>query len=468
VDTAWTNFGDLHLELPDGVGRRQGLELALRAAVQSGRLPPGTTLPASRTLARDLGLARGTVVDAYAQLVAEGYLRARAGAATTVAPGVGPAPSTAAARPMAVGPRPADLRPGDPDLGSFPRQRWLRAMRSALATAPDHALGYGDPRGDLDLRVALAAYLGRTRGVATTPDRLVVTSGFAQGLTLLLHVLRADGATRIAMEDPCLVLHRTIARREGIRVVPIPVDDDGARPDIGGDVAAAVITPAHHFPLGVTMSPQRRADWLTWARDHDRVVIEDDYDGEFRYDRQAVGALQGLDPDHVVYGGTTSKSLAPGLRLGWLALPERLVAPMVAAKSTADQRVATLNQLAFTELLRDGSFDRHLRSRRTAYRSRRDHLVQALAATTPWAQPVGIAAGLQLLLRLPEGGPTEADALEELARRDVLVGGSVVHDHHRQVPGVGGAALVVGYARPADHEYGEAIDRFVAALAGLA
>jgi GntR family transcriptional regulator / MocR family aminotransferase len=460
----WANFGDLHLELPATGGRRQALEQELRSAIRSGRLPGGTRLPASRTLARDLGLARGTVVDAYAQLVVEGYLRTRAGAGTIVAPGVEPLPSPETIRPAADGPSVVDLRPGTPDLGSFPRQRWVRATRSALATAPDQSLGYGEAQGDHGLRVEVAAYLGRTRGVATTPERLVVTAGFAHALTLLLQVLRDAGASRIAMEDPCLVLHRRIVRREGMGVVPIPVDGDGARPELSGDgdeeVGAAVITPAHHFPLGITLAPERRADWLAWARRHDRVVIEDDYDGEFRYDRQAIGALQGLDPDHVVYGGTTSKSLAPGVRLGWLALPERLVDPVRRASELADQRTASLSQLALAELLRDGSFDRHVRGRRTAYRARRDHLVQALAAGAPWVEPTGVAAGLHLLVRLP--GATEGEVVEHLRSHDVLVGSLAPHRHR---PG-GEAALVVGYTRPADHEYRAAVDRLVTALSG--
>ena len=323
---------DLHLEL-SGTRRRAALETALREAVRSGRLAPGTTLPSSRALALDLGIARNTVAEAYGQLVAEGWLTARHGSGTWVAERAGPRSRQQRPVPGPAGRGPRyDLRPGAPDLASFPRPAWLAAARRALATAPARDLGYCDPRGLEVLRVAIADYVARARGVVTTPDRIVVCAGFAQGLELLCETLRASGARSLAVEAYGHSGHRRIAAGAGLRLTTLPVDDHGA--DVaalasqvtgrGPQPRAVLLTPAHQFPLGVALAPARRRQVADWATRTGGLVIEDDYDGEFRYDRQAVGALQSLAPDHVVYAGTASKSLVPGLRLGWLALPAGL------------------------------------------------------------------------------------------------------------------------------------------------
>ena len=278
---------------------------------------------------------------------------------------------------------------GVPDAGGFPRAAWLRALRRGLAAVPDAALAHADPLGRPELRAALAAYLGRARGVLADPGRIVVTAGFTQGFALLC---RALGPGTVALEDPCLHHLRDIARDTGRDVAALAVDERGATTP--GEAAAALVTPAHQFPLGATLAPDRRAALVAWARERGAVVIEDDYDGEFRYDRQPVGALQGLDPEHVVYAGTASKTLAPGLRLGWLVLPERLVAPVVAARPLAGGDPPVLDQLALAGLLASGGFDRHVRRMRQRYRRRRDALLAVLAG-----RPTrGIAAGLHLVL----------------------------------------------------------------------
>src|SRR4051812_30467716 len=310
MNESWASSLDLHVDLEPGAGRRAGLEHALRTAIRTGRLAPGERIPSSRALAHDLGLARNTVAEAYAQLAAEGYLRARQGAPTRVA-GRREAGRTARPAPPARAPGIAalevavrhDLRVGIPDAGAFPRAAWVRALRRALAVAPAEALAHADARGRPELRAALADYLGRARGVLADPERIVVCSGFTQGFALLCHALRAEGARALAMEDPCLHHLRAIAAAAGLRVLPLAVDEHGARPDPPDGAAAALVTPAHQFPLGGTLAPARRAALVEWARAAGAVLIEDDYDGEFRYDRQPVGALQGLDPEHVVYGG---------------------------------------------------------------------------------------------------------------------------------------------------------------------
>ncbi|MGW3142815.1 MocR-like pyridoxine biosynthesis transcription factor PdxR, partial [Streptomyces sp. NPDC001139] len=373
----WATLGvDLHLE-PAGPGVRRGLTDALREAVRTGRLAPGTRLPSSRALAADLGIARNTVAEAYTDLVAEGWLTARQGSGTRVAERTVVPPADAAPRPRPrTGPA-HSLVPGTPDLGSFPRAQWLRAARRALATAPNTALGYGDPRGRVELRTALAGYLARARGVRADPERVLVCAGISHGLRILGAVLRARGASTIAVESYGLDAHWDLLADAGLRTVPLPFDERGTDPRKLTDESAVLLTPAHQFPMGGTLHRDRRAAVVDWARRTGGVVVEDDYDGEFRYDRQPVGALQGLDPDHVVYAGTASKSLAPGLRLAWLVLPPDLAVEAARAKGHIDT-CGALDQLTLAEFLVSGAYDRHVRAARLRYRRRRDALVAAV------------------------------------------------------------------------------------------
>ena len=432
----WAISGvDLHLDL-DGPRVRGALERTLREAVRSGRLAPGTRLPSSRALARDLGLARNTVANAYGQLGAEGWLEARQGAATVVAHRAAAAPPAASAPPPRWGPR-FDLRPGTPDLTAFPRRLWLAAARRALQSAAFDALGYGDPRGRVELRRALAVYLARARGVAASPERIVICTGLAQGLRLLASVLPG----RWAVEG-----YGHAAHRRGLDAVPLPLDGDGAVVSELGDVRAALLTPAHQFPLGSTLSPARRREAVAWARASGGLLVEDDYDGEFRYDRRPVGALQALAPDRVIYAGTASKSLAPGVRLGWLVLPPELVEPAASARAHGDWP-GTLDQLTLAELIESGGYDRHVRRMRLVYRRRRDRL----AATVPGV--TGIDAGLHALVELEE---EEAAVLTRARGRDLLLEGL---EEYRFGPSRRGPALVIGYGTPPEHAFEGALER---------
>lgn len=485
----WANSGidlhlDLRLDLAGGTGARAGLERALREAVRVGRLAPGTRLPSSRVLAKDLGLARNTVAEAYGQLVAEGWLTARQGSGTHVADGRRPSgPPARPGRVQATVPRRTDrdtrggrlaetagilpdperftydLRPGSPDLSSFPRAAWGAAARRALAAAPHEAFGYTDPRGRPELREALAAYLGRVRGVRTRPELLMVCSGFVQAAGLLGRVLRAGGARSVAVE--ALGYPHTVEILRTARLAPVllPVDDDGAQVDaLDHGVDAALLTPAHQFPSGSPLSPERRTATVAWARATGGVIVEDDYDGEFRYDRQPVGALQGLAPEHVVYAGTASKSLAPGLRLAWLALPPALVEPVLDEKRLADHHSPVLDQLTLAELIASGAYDRHVRRMRLHYRRRRDRLVSALAERAPAVQVSGIAAGLHAVLRLPPGTPAAEVVAAARARGLGL----------QSLDDFGGRdteELVVGYGTPPEHAFAGALDALCALLA---
>lgn len=446
----------LHLSLDPRAPRRAALEESLRAAIRNGRLTAGSRLPSTRALAVDLGLARGTVAEAYSQLQAEGYLDARHGSGTWVTAVAAACGATnARAEPPGRPPR-FSFHPGLPDLTAFPYAAWTTALRRGLRDTPAATLGYGDPRGRPELREALAAYLARARGAIADPELLVVCAGFRHGLSLISRVLCAQGAARVAMEDPSALLYRTVVAAAGLRVARLPVDGRGARTDLLGTTraAAAVVAPAHQFPLGAVLHPDRRAAAVAWARATGGLVVEDDYDAELRYDRQAVGALQALDPGHVVYAGTASKTLAPGLRLGWLLLPPALVAPVLALRKVEDVHVPAPDQIALAELLRSGSFERHVRRMRARYRTRRDQLVAMLAERAPGVRPVGISAGLRVLLELPPGGVTADELACRAAPRSIELF-PVTRYHHG--PSVAPEGIVLGYAALPQYAFGAAL-----------
>ncbi|WP_019354811.1 PLP-dependent aminotransferase family protein [Streptomyces sp. AA1529] len=480
---------DLHLDLAlgptgdSGTHRpRAALLAALRDAVRSGRLTPGTRLPSSRALAADLGLARNTVAAAYAELVAEGWLSARQGSGTRVAERAEPLPpgrprtpprtdgaeSGVLSRYRRWAERPRhDLRTGAPDVSAFPRPAWLASARRALTAAPAAAFSHGDPRGTAELRRALADYLARSRGVRVAPERIVVCAGFGQGLALLARAVPAEPA----VEEYGLPFHRELLESAPGRTRPLPVDAHGARTPLldsdprFADVRAVLLTPAHQYPVGVPLHPDRRAAVVDWAGRTGGLVLEDDYDGEFRYDREPVGALQGLDPDRVVHLGTASKALAPALRLAWMVLPDHLVEAVLAAKTPAEWTTGALDQLTLADFLESGAYDRHVRAMRQRYRARRDRLVGRLAARVPEVRATGIAAGLHALLRLPPG-TTEEDTLRALHRAGVALDPLSAFRHPAapaQPPP--DPALVVGYGTPPEHACTAALDALCGALA---
>ncbi|MFD3936366.1 PLP-dependent aminotransferase family protein [Streptomyces sp. NPDC058611] len=450
---------DLHLELPAGGARRTALARALRDAVRSGRLAGGTLLPPYRALAADLGLARNAVADAYAELVAEGWFTARQGSGTRVAEGA--AAAAAPAGPGGPAPQPAlhDLLQGKPDPASFPRGPWTASARRALAGAPTEAFGPGDPRGRPELRRALAAYLSRARGVRTGPENVVVCSGFANGLRLLAAVRPREWA----VEAYGLPFHHGILDAAGVRPYPVPVDDDGARTGQLPDRARTVLlTPAHQFPTGGRLLPARRAAAVEWARRTGGMIVEDDYDGEFRYDRKPVGAVQGLAPGHVVYAGSLSKSLSPALRLGWLVLPDHLVEQVLAAKGLRESWASALDQLALADFIECGAYDRHVRRMRGRYRDRRDQLVSFLAERVPQARVTGISAGLHAVVELPAGG--EAPALAAARAAGLALDGLSSYRHPAD-PAPAREGLVVGYAAAPDAAFARALTALADVLA---
>jgi GntR family transcriptional regulator/MocR family aminotransferase len=357
-----------------------------------------------------------------------------------------------------LGAKPAiDLSYGRADVSNFPRGAWLRAIRTALTDAPNDVFGYLTGRGVPQLRVALAGYLNRVRGAVAEPDHMVICTGYAQGVSLLIGVLAAAGAKRLALEDPSSRDDALLAARAaGLEVAGIPVDGDGIRVDLLRDSGAdaVILTPSHQWPTGSVLSAQNRAGVIRWATERGAVIIEDDYDAEYRYDRTPVGALQGLAPDHVAYAGSASKTLAPGLRLGWFVMPGHLTEPMAEAKIAADRGSPALEQLALADFITRGEFDRHLRRMRPVYRRRRDALLAALARHLPWLEPVGVSAGLHLVTWLP---PDLDEAAVVAAARRVGVSLDAVGPYRITNPGPGG--LIFGYATVNEQAIAEGVAR---------
>ncbi|MDT5016726.1 MAG: GntR family transcriptional regulator / MocR family aminotransferase, partial [Mycobacterium sp.] len=427
---------------------------ALRSAIDDGRLAAGSRLPATRALATDLAVSRGLVVEAYRRLTDEGLVGGRGGGGTTVlaqparpnVPRLQSAP-TPAGPPRLPLPRlligeGVDLSPGVPDLSAFPSSLWLRTERVVLTETPPEQLGYGDPRGHPRLRAALAPWLARTRGLRAGPDDIVVVSGVAQAMALLAQQLRREGVDSIAVEDPGSRGAVDEFAYWGLQPVPVPVDEDGIRVDALAATGArtAFLTPAHQFPTGVVMAPHRRRELLAWAVDAE-LIIEDDYDAEYRYDRAPVPALHAAAPDRIAYAGSTSKSLAPALRLGWLVAPPSRYEDLVAAKHASDLGSPTVPQLVLARLLESGEYDRHVRLVRARHRAKRDALLRGLTEAMPAASVKGVAAGLHVLVTFPDADVDDVALAEELREAGVRV-----HplSWHRRLPGPPG--LVIGYA----------------------
>ncbi|MFE7171895.1 PLP-dependent aminotransferase family protein [Streptomyces sp. NPDC057616] len=441
------------------------LEGQLRDAIRTGRLQAGERLPSSRELARILGLSRGLVQDCYAQLQAEGYLVTRVGSATRVAACAQVEPVPAAPRPETRPRMVADFRHGVPDLASFPVSDWLWATREAARGMPTADLDYGDPRGSSALREVVAGYLRRVRGAAADPARTVVCSGYAQGLSLALRALAGTGVRVVAYEDPGGPgTARAAAQASGLTAVPVPVDRSGVdvRALDATGARAVIVTPAHQWPTGVVLAPDRRHALIEWAQRRDAYVIEDDYDAEFRYDREPVGSLQGLAADRVISVGTVSKSLAPALRLGWLLCPPALADALTDLKRIADRGSPALDQLALARLIESGRYDRHLRRMRTTYAGRRTALVTALAQHAPSVGLSGLAAGFHAVAHLP-AGVEEAAVVAAARERGVgLYGMSECRTSKAPTP----PQLVLGFGNVTERAIAEGIGAVAELLDG--
>ncbi|SMC95358.1 MocR-like pyridoxine biosynthesis transcription factor PdxR [Kibdelosporangium aridum] len=431
-----TNLGwDVLLDMSGPGAQHEQLARALRTAIREGVLKKGATLPPSRKLAGDLQCSRWVVTQAYAQLVAEGYLETRTGSATRVHCWADEIWKPVPRRQEPAPPR-YDLAPGLPDLRNFPRRRWADAVRDALSTAPHTDLGVPIEGGHPRLRTVLAEYLRRTRGAVT--DDVLICSGVCHGVTLVGRALHAAGITQVAVEEPGWTRVWRAAEDAGLEVVPVPVDSNGLCVDqIPDGVRAVIVTPAHQFPSGVVLTPERRAALLSWARDVDGLILEDDYDAEFRYDRKPIGTVQGMDPRRVVLLGSVSKTLSPALGIGWCVVPPQWTVPMAAPP--------VIDQLALATFIEKGWYHRYLRAARLRYRTRRDALLDALGPL----DVSGAAAGLHLLLHLDSPA-------DEVVHRAAVQGLKLVSlDAYRSRPG--DPALVLGYGNLADSSVSEAV-----------
>jgi GntR family transcriptional regulator/MocR family aminotransferase len=457
---------ELLVTLQPGTGWPLRVQLgeALKDAVRTGRLLPGARLPSTRALAADIGVSRGVVVDAYAQLVAEGFFTSSAGSGTHVAatlqlPRIEPV-AQQTPNPAPAGVVAFDLRADQPDLSLFPRRKWVTATRDAVRELADDDLGYGDPLGSLGLRVNLAAYLARVRGAVARPDGVLVVAGVTQGLGLLARELAAQGHEALAVEDPGSRRLQQVLNRTGLRLVPVPVDREGL--DVAALAAtgarAVLCTPTHQFPTGAVLSPPRRSALVRWAIERDALIIEDDRAAVFRWDRMPLGCLQGLDPQRIASLGSVSRALAPGLRLGWILPPAALLAPLVAAKRDADGGSPVIDQHVLARTFDMGAFDRHLRRSRKVYRARRDALLAALEQQLGDWTVTGAAAGLHVWLQPP--GAIDAAALVEAAARCGVVVEATAATSGQPAPLAG---LVLSYARLDDLHATEAVGRLAAA-----
>ena len=449
---------------------RSQLETSLREAIRDGRLRGGERLPSSRELARELGVSRGMVQECYGQLLAEGYLASRTGSATRVAD-IGerqapliPSPARKPADHALV----ADFRAGVPDLSSFPRMDWAWAVRQACGEVGSADLGYGDPRGSVMLREVLAGYLRRVRAADADPRQMVISTGCAQGVNLVLRALhRERGVSRVAFEDPgygSAQSDETVraAAAMGLQAAYVPVDEEGLVVSAlaASGAQAVVVTPAHQSPTGVVLSAARRHALVDWAQRGGGYVIEDDYDSEFRYDKEPVGTLQGLAPDQVFLMGTASKALAPAVRLGWVHAPSPLVRAVAEEKEMSDRGSCTIDQLALATLLTSGRYDRHLRRMRTVYGARRAALVEAFARHSPGVRLTGLAAGFHAVAPLPASADEAAVIAAARERRVGLYGIGA----YRGTPDAAAPpALVIGFGNVGER----AIDPAIAAIADL-
>ena len=449
---------------------------AIKQSVLSGKIAPGAQLPPTRDLAHQLGISRQTVLNAYEHLMAEGYLSGTVGKGTFVTdclPLLGstrkPAKTAQPARPLRplsarglgfIGPQvhlnthegaPKAFRIGMPGLDVFPFEVWAR-LEARRWRRPPPELGYGDPAGYKPLRQALSAYLGTSRGVHCDPDQIVITSGSQQALFLIATLLLSPG-DQAWIEDPGYRGISASLRAAQAQACPVPVDEEGMSVSFAEaafpDAKLAYVTPTHQLPLGVTMSLPRRLALLAWAKANKAWIVEDDYDSEYRYTGPPLASLQSLDTaDSVIYVGTLSKVLFPGLRLGYMVLPPALVDAFVQARAILDRHAAIVPQIVLTDFITEGHFGRHIKRTREAYAERRSALLEAVDThLAEHLRPGPADAGLQLSTTFPIRRDDQAVA-RRAREKGIEVRALSGFYLDSDLPGEGGqlSGLILGFA----------------------
>ena len=472
---------------------------ALRGAILAGRLRGGERLASTRALARELGVSRNTVLQAYEQLVAEGYATARGGSGTYVAevlpprsgrprrgsvarePGPEQERLSAFGRRLEAGvprgaswslPRervPFDFRYGEPAYADLPLATWARILGRRARRLSVKRLAYQPPGGADELREALAGYLARARGVVCSPDRIVAVRGSQQAIDLVTRLLVDPGDT-VVLEEPHYTGFSFCLTALGARLAYVPVDEQGLRVEelaAVGDARLACVTPSHQYPTGGVLPLPRRLALLEWARSRSAWILEDDYDGEFRFEGRPIECLQALDRHgRVLYTGTASKCLFPALRIGWLVAPASLAGPLRSAKALADTGTATLEQLAFADFVAEGHLERHVRRSRLRHAARRRALVEALDHELgPRGRVLGASAGLHVLLRLDELPARDVRRLRE-ACRERGVGVYPAAPFYARPPAR--AELLLGYASLEEDAIREGVRRLREAIDAVA
>ena len=472
----------IRFDAADGGGRTHRLHEQLRAAILDGRLAAGAALPSTRQVAAGLGIARNTAIAAYDLLIAEGYVLPRPGAKAVVADIATRLQQRAVPRTQVAGdprinphwrepgahdlPRrtlpPRSFRLGIPDHLHFPHDVWRRLMAQSLRTWSKTAFGYPPSQGIPVLREAIAKHVAFARAVACTAEDIVVTSGAQQAFDLLARLLVTPGTTTVAVEDPGYPPLRAAFAAAGARLQPVPVDDEGLCVDaLPPGLRVISVTPSHQSPTGVALSLRRRKALLEYARTHDAVLIEDDYDGEFRYGGRPLDALQTLDREaRVFYVGTFSKSLFPALRKGFVVVPAWARESFIAVKHAADSHCDTITQSVLAAFIRDGHLARHVRRMRGVYAARREMLLEGISRElSPWLEPIPSEAGLHLAARVRD--PAQAERVIAKTRQ-YLPGALAASDYSMTLPAV--PAVVIGFGVIDEKEIAPALRRLRAAL----
>ncbi|NGQ95730.1 PLP-dependent aminotransferase family protein [Brevibacillus sp. SYP-B805] len=442
----------------------------IRQKIEKGELVKGTRLPSTRKLAQEFGIARNVAIDAYEQLIAEGYLIGRTGSGTFVAEGI-----IAMASDMHGEAEPADMAgqqhrsdppdqegiihflTGTPDLRSFPRKVWAKYLKNAAEDSPGVLYDYGDIRGEEELRSEISVYLHRTRGMRCSAGQIMIVSGSSEGLALIAKALRPDYSS-IYLENPTIEITQHIFRQTEYRITPVEVDESGMKlHEIAHfqDGHLMLLTPSHHFPSGSILSIQRRQHAVRLAEKADSYIIEDDYDGDFRLKGVPIPPLYTLNPDRVIYVGTFSKTLAPGLRIGFLVLPRRLVSRFASVKEELNIRSPSIPQIALARFIRDGRLDRHIHKMKTIYRNRRNVLIEAVKRHFGDRAVIrGDEAGMHVLVEFPQG-PFDVDWQRSIAY------GVKIHcvEEYSLVKGSHSHQILLGYGNIREEEIETGIER---------